>query len=293
MRLIANLIACVPLRLVHAIGAALGWIVYLTSPRYRRRLRENLSAAGWADAQTRRAAVAAVGKSIVELPLVWFGASTRTLSWIREIRGMALVEAAIASGRGILFLTPHLGCFELLPVRFAQLAPITVLYRPSKLQWIESMMERGRLRDNVRLAATNLRGVRKLLRALRAREAIGLLPDQVPSFGEGEWIDFFGRPAYTMTLLARLYAATQPTILIAYAERLPRGAGFTVHVHPLAIDDADVDSTQLMNRVNQALESVIRTCPSQYLWAYNRYKVPAGARPPRSAPPAISDAGAR
>lgn len=288
MRFLVNLLNCVPLRWVHAIGAGLGWIVYWAAPRYRRRLRENLRAAGWTDDATRRAAVAEAGKSIAELPLVWFGATRHTLAWIREFRGMALIEAAMTSGRGILFLTPHLGCFELLPVRFALMAPVTVLYRPSKLRWVETIMESGRSRDNVRLAPTNLAGVRKLLRALRAHEAIGLLPDQVPGFGEGEWIDFFGRPAYTMTLLARLHAATDPVVLIVHAERLPRGAGFRVHVHPLPVDEPQIDARQLLSKVNRALEAVIRTCPSQYLWAYNRYKVPAGAPPPpepaRSAP---------
>lgn len=293
MRLIATLLSCVPLRLAQAIGAALGWLVYLLSPRYRRRLQENLRVAGLTDARTRRAAIAEAGKSVLELPLVWFGATERTLGWIREIRGMELVDSAVAGGRGILFLTPHLGCFELLPIRFTLIAPITVLYRPSKLPWVERLMERGRARTNVRLAATNLAGVRKLLRALRAREAVGLLPDQVPSFGEGEWIEFFGRPAYTMTLLARLYASTNPVVLIVYAERLARGAGFCVHVHPLPLDAAQADQTQVLASVNRALENVIRNCPGQYLWAYNRYKVPAGAPRPGQQRPTTIEKDAR
>lgn len=282
MRLFAKLLGLMPLRWLHAIGAMLGWLVYAVSPRYRHRLKENLKTAGWTDRRTRHAAVAEAGKSIVELPLVWFGPADRTLALIREIRGMTLVESALASGKGILFLTPHLGCFEILPARFAQIAAITVLYRPSKLAWVEALMERGRTRANVRLAPTSLAGVRKMLRALRAREAIGLLPDQVPSFGEGEWVEFFGRYAYTMTLLARLHQSSQATVLIAHAERLARGEGFRIHVHALPIDDPDIAPIELMTRVNRALEAVIRTCPSQYLWAYNRYKVPAGApRPPQ------------
>lgn len=282
MRLIPKLLAIVPLRWIHAIGAALGWFVYFVSPRYRHRLRENLAASGWGDPGTRRAAIAEAGKSIAELPLVWFGSPERTLALIREIRGMALVDAALASGKAIIFLTPHLGCFEILPGRFAQIAPITVLYRPSKLARVEALMARGRERANVHLAPTSLAGVRRLLRALRAREAIGLLPDQVPSFGEGEWIDFFGRPAYTMTLLARLFEASRAVVLIAHAERLAHGEGFRIHVNPLPIDDSNIAPAELMVRVNHALEEVIRTCPSQYLWAYNRYKVPAGApRPPQ------------
>ena len=107
-------------------------------------------------------------------------------------------------------------------------------------------------------------------------EAIGLLPDQVPGQGEGEWADFFGRPAYTMTLVGRLAESSGAAVLMAYAERLPDGAGYVISITPLEF----VPGLPVTRQINAALEKVVRARPTQYLWSYNRYKVPAGIEPP-------------
>ena len=105
---------------------------------------------------------------------------------------------------------------------------------------------------------------------------IGVLPDQVPGNGEGEWAPFFGRPAYTMTLIGRLIQSSGAAVVMCNSERLPHGEGYALHFAPLAIDTA----TSIPGQINAALETVIRTYPEQYLWSYNRYKVPRGALPP-------------
>ncbi|MDE2117808.1 MAG: lipid A biosynthesis acyltransferase, partial [Betaproteobacteria bacterium] len=153
----------------------------------------------------------------------------------------------------------------------------TVLYRPPKLAWLEQVIRMGRERGQLRLARTDVGGVRSLYKALKRGEAIGLLPDQVPGQGEGEWADFFGRPAYTMTLVGRLAESSGATILMAYAERLPDGAGFVIHITPLEF----VPGLPVTRQINAALEKMVRARPTQYLWSYNRYKVPAGIEPPR------------
>ena len=123
----------------------------------------------------------------------------------------------------------------------------------------------------MRLARTDVGGVRLLYKALKRGEAIGLLPDQVPGKGEGEWADFFGRPAYTMTLVGRLVESSGAVILMAYAERLPDGSGYIIHITPLEF----TPGLPVTEQMNAALEAVVRACPVQYLWSYNRYKVPA------------------
>jgi KDO2-lipid IV(A) lauroyltransferase len=120
--------------------------------------------------------------------------------------------------------------------------------------------------------------VRRLLKALKTGEAVGMLPDQVPGKGEGLWLPFFGRPAYTMTLAARL-AETGATVLMAYAERLHYGAGYHLKLFPLR-HELSGDLANRAAQLNRELEQLIRECPEQYLWGYNRYKVPAGAEPP-------------
>ena len=203
-------------------------------------------------------------------------------NWVVQVSGWELVEAALARRRGIIFLTPHLGCFEITAQYYAWRAPATVpltaLYRPPKMKAVEALMLAGRARPNLRLASADLKGVRVLLRALKQGEAVGILPDQAPGVGEGEWAEFFGRPAYTMTLAGRLAASSGAQTILAFAERLPRGRGYHLHLAPMP---AALPGESPARTLNRALESLIRLCPAQYGWGYNRYKVPAGAQAPR------------
>lgn len=273
MRAVARL----PLSWLHGIGAALGWLVYRLSPTYARRLRDNLRASGvWADEadyqRLLRASIREAGKSVVELTKIWSAPAEAILRLV-SCDTWPVVERAQAQGRGILFLTPHLGCFEVGAFYAAQRIPLTVLYRPPRLAWLEPLMLAGRSRGLAKLAPANVKGVRLLYRALLKGEAVGVLPDQAPGAGEGVWADFFGRPAYTMTLATRLQQASGAAIVLTFAERLPRGAGFRLVFEPL---EATPFTEETLNR---AIEGLIRRCPAQYLWSYNRYKTPAGARP--------------
>ncbi len=263
-----------PLAPAHAAGAALGWAMYGLSPTYRRRLRENLAQAGYRDHATRRAAIAQAGMLLAELPAVWLRPRAEAGALVRALHGFEHIERARAAGRPIVFLTPHLGCFEITARVAAERFPITVLYRPPRLAWLQPVIEAGRGGDNVRLARAGYSGVRELLAALKRGEAVGILPDQVPGEGEGEWAEFFGRPAYTMTLAARLAGRHGAECLVAWGERLPRGAGFAVHVRPMPESQAGESPAR---RVNRALEALIRERPGQYLWGYNRYKRPRRA----------------
>jgi len=274
-RFLMNLAARFPLLILHALGALLGWAMYGLSPTYRRHLRENLEAAGYGeDAATRHAAVVSAGRMLAELPAVWLRPAAEVIALVQRIDGRELVDAARAAGKGIVFLTPHLGCFEIAAKIAADEFPITVLYRAPKFAWLQPLIEKGRGQDNVRLARADLTGVRELLAALLRKEAVGILPDQVPGEGEGEWVEFFGRSAYTMTLAAKLAARPGSVCLLAFGERLPGGEGYVLHVRPLPAAEAGENGTRRMNR---ALESLIRECPGQYLWGYNRYKRPKGA----------------
>ncbi|MBC7804320.1 MAG: lysophospholipid acyltransferase family protein [Candidatus Parcubacteria bacterium] len=277
-RFLMGLAARLPLRILHALGALLGWAMYGFSPTYRRHLRGNLEAAGYLDARTRHAAIRGAGRLITELPAIWLRPSASVTGWVKRYDGKEFVDAARASGKGIVFLTPHLGCFEVTAKIAAEEFPITVLYRAPKLAWLQPMIEEGRGQDNVRLARADASGVRALLRALLRREAVGILPDQVPGQGEGEWAEFFGRPAYTMSLASRLANRPGNVCLLAFGERLPRGAGYVLHVRPLPPPEPGESEVRRMNR---ALEELIRECPGQYLWGYNRYKQPKQVRPRR------------
>lgn len=269
------LLARLPLTLLHRLGSLLGRLTYAASATYAERTRDNLKQAGIAP-DLLPAAIDETGKGLAELPWIWGRSYDEVLSKVRKCVGQEHIDAAQAQGRGIIFLTPHLGCFEISALYAAQRMPITVLYRPPKLKFLEGVMRTGRERGLAKLAKADVSGVRLLYKALKRGEAIGLLPDQVPSRGEGEWTEFFGRPAYTMTLAGRLAESSGAAVLIAYSERLPRGEGYVIHVAPLPLDF----TKPVARQINAALERTIRACPAQYLWSYNRYKIPRGVAPP-------------
>ena len=273
-----RLAARAPLAMLHAIGVVLGWIAYC-SKAYRRDLRRNLALAGYErDARVRRAAVGEAGKMVAEAPKILLDARGKTLALVRAFDGREHIDRARAAGKGIVYLTPHFGCFEIVGQAIAELGPLTALYRPTKIAWLRPAIEQGRVGGpNRRVAPADLRGVRILLGALKRGEAIIVLPDQVPGRGEGVWAEFFGKPAYTMTLAARLAERQDSVCLIVTGERLPRGAGFALHVRPLP---AALPGESAARRINRALEDAIRARPEQYLWGYNRYKRPRGAEPP-------------
>ena len=275
-------LAKLPLRWIHAAGAVLGSAVYYLSSGYAARLRENLLQSGlWRDEadyqRILRRNIAEAGKAGTELIPVWFRPVGPAVRLVVSAEPIGLVEAAEQRGRGVIYLTPHLGCFDAAALWAAQRRPITVLYRPPKMKALQPLIEAGRGRDRVQLAPANLGGVRLLLRALRRGEAVGILPDQVPAQGEGVWADFFGRPAYTMTLAGKLAQATGATILMAAAVRLPAGAGFAIH---FTAYDGNITGEQGARDLNAAIERMVGLEPSQYLWSYNRYKVPSGVMPP-------------
>ena len=278
--MLLRLAAALPLAALHRLGSVLGWMMYGMSPTYRRHLREHLAQAGYADAATRRAAIAAAGQMIAELPALWFRPLHEVAQLVKEVEGLEAALALRAQGKALLFLTPHMGCFEITAQYAALRMPITVLYRPPKLRWLEPAMLEGRSRPNLQLVPANLSGVRRLCKALARGEAVGFLPDQVPGIGEGEWADFFGRPAYTMTLAARLAERDNVACFLAYAKRLPRGAGYDMVLRPFP---EILPGETATSRLNRALEALVRECPGQYLWSYNRYKTPAGTPPPERA----------
>jgi KDO2-lipid IV(A) lauroyltransferase len=269
---IAWLLSRLPLRALHALGAGAGLLVYASSPSYRAKLDQTLQVAGLSSGRMRRRAAAEAGRFALELPWVWLRPLDEVLSRIEPIDWSPLNRVA-AQGKGVLLLTPHLGCFEVAARCRAKLAPITVLYKPPRQPALRALVEGARTIPGLSAAPANLAGVRALLRALRRGEVVGLLPDQVPDAGEGEWAPFFGRPAYTMTLPGRLAQSSGAGVCLLVAERLSQGRGWRVHV------DAFADSPT-PSALNAAMERLVRRFPEQYLWGYNRYKQPAGVPGP-------------
>ncbi|MCB1886212.1 MAG: lysophospholipid acyltransferase family protein [Rhodocyclaceae bacterium] len=278
-----RLLSRLPLGALHRLGWLAGWVTYAASPTYRRRLRANLEQALGAPlpAGALADAVVGAGRQALELPWIWLHDNDAVVARVVRVSGWEHVEAAWAANRGILFLTPHLGCFEISARYYAAHRPITVLYRPPRRAELQPLVEAGRGGDSgIALAPADLGGVRKLMKALRDRQAAGILPDQVPARGEGMWAPFFGRDAYTMTLAARLAGVGNAQLILAWAERLEPGRGYHLHLR-LPRRPLSGSIEERVVAINGELEAMIRERPGQYLWGYNRYKRPAGAPPAR------------
>lgn len=283
MVILFDALARLPLSVLHWIGALLGWVTYLSSGRYAVRLRENLHKAGLARSEPElrkllHTNIREMGKGVLELPWVWRRPFAKVVASVTQVHGWEHFEAAHAQGKGVIVLTPHIGCFEVIGLYIAARLPMTCMYRVPRWKFLDTLMHEGRERGQMKLAPADLGGVRQLLKALKRGEIIGVLPDQVPGNGEGEWVPFFGRPAYTMTLIGRLIESSGAGVVMCASERLPRGEGYALHFTSLSFDDA----SSIPRQMNAALEEVIRNHPEQYLWSYNRYKVPRGALPPEA-----------
>lgn len=276
-----------PLGLLQAMGGLLGWLVWLCSPTYRRRLHVNAALAG-VSTHARRGAIAEAGRMVLETPWLWLHADNDTLARKVTWRNPQALDAAIAERRPLVILTPHMGSFEVAAraytLRYGHVQPVTVLYRPARQRALREFQEAARQRPTMPTAPANLAGVRQMLRALKRRESVGLLPDQVPPDGQGVWAPFFGKPAYTMTLAIRLAQQTGAGCMVLRCERLPRGGGYAIHaselVRALPIGTDAAALVEAATIINETMEQVILSDPAQYLWGYNRYKPPRAADTP-------------
>lgn len=267
------LIAKFPLAITHKMGAVIGYITFYSSKKHANLMRANLRNSKLFNDEasyqhTLKENISESGKAIIETFAIWFRQYEKLKPWMQQCTGWEHVTAAKKRGKGIIFLTPHLGCFEITSIYYGQFDPITVLYRPPRQAWLKPIIQSGRERKGVTLAPANAKGVKQLIQALKRGEAIGILPDQAPLEGEGEWVNFFNRPAYTMTLACKLAKKSGAQVLMAFGERLENGQGYHIHIKPVA--DGNINTPALLNT---EIEKAIASCPSQYAWFYDRYKV--------------------
>ena len=275
-------VGLLPLPFLQRCGALLGALLYAVPNPMRRKANATLSLViTQLQGETRQAllksALREVGKSAFEVCRIWSVEPAQVLALIREVRGAALFDAALESGRGLIIAAPHLGCWELLNFWLCSRTPIAIAYRPPRQSALEPLL----LRMRGALSAEQVRadgpaGVRKLYKRLAGGGVVGILPDQQPKLGEGEFAPFFGLPALTMVLLSRLAQRTGATVLFAFAERLPDGIGYRLHIVPAPDGIADPDLATAVAALNRGVEACVRIAPAQYQWHYKRYS----KRPP-------------
>lgn len=288
VRLVAGLIklgAILPLRALHALGAALAWTVSWFDTREVKVARKNVELAfPELDVAGRRRmlrdTLAETGKGILELAAIWGRPPRNALAMVREVRGGGILDAALAQNRGVLVAAPHLGSWELLNLYLSSRAPMSVLYRVPQSAEFESLLTTARAGFGAAQIRANAAGVRLLFRHLKERRLVGILPDQRPKGGEGEDAPFFGHKTKTMTLLCRLAHKTQAPVVLGFAERLPRGAGFRLHFVDADPAVAGEDMPAAVTALNRGIEALTRLAPAQYQWTYKRFSFRRKGDPP-------------
>lgn len=284
IRLLFKILSALPLKQLHRLGALLGAAAFRLLPKERERIRRHLRQADLPDDDGMvRRVLQETAKGGLELPLAFCLPPHQAADLFVGVEGWEYVQTALAAGQGILLMTPHIGSYDLAGRYISEQLPfpLTAMYKPPKIRALDEMMQAGRIRGKGRTAPASLQGVKQVMKALRAGEATILLPDHVPDPGEGGdgvWADFFGKPAYTMTLAAKLAQMKNVCPLFFCGERLPEGRGFVLHIEPLrgSLNGDKEDDARI---INENTEYWIRRFPEQYLFSYNRYKQPAGAPP--------------
>lgn len=219
-----------------------------------------------------RDSLAHTGMTALEIPLMWEWPVDKCLGLIKETEGLELVDEALATGKGLILLAPHLGNWELAGLFFSSRYKMAALYSPPHIKEFEDYMIRVRGRLGSELVRGDRKGLMRLMGILKEGGVAGILPDQSPRGKTNAYAPFFGMDVMTMTLVGKLVQKTGANVLVTYAERLPNGEGFKILVTPaepgIGADDTVAGATAL----NQSVEKVVRMAPEQYQWEYKRMR---------------------
>ena len=290
---VCHVFSCLPLRWARGIGAWLGSVVYACSARSRSMVAEHCPSKFFAQfsvaspTNTVHKLLRESGRGMADMVWVWFASPARVMRRV-EVENVEVIDALLRDKIPFLTVTLHTGCFELVGQWMATRIPCTALYKPPHKAYLKPLLEGKRARHNLALAPANLMGVRRMLKALKRGDTVALLPDQVPSAGDGVWVNWFGKPAYTMTLPAKLARATMALPVFTIALRTENGwrLSFTPKALPPLLESVENQQSQESQEkidaawMNAASEAIIALAPEQYMWAYRRYKTPAGVLKP-------------
>jgi len=214
-------------------------------------------------------------KTFAELGAMWLWNKEKLLPLIEKVSGEEHLKTALDKNSGVIFIAPHIGNWELIGPYLSAQYPSTFLYSPPNVPSAEDFMVKSRGRFGAKLAPTDARGVRTLMKALSNNEVSVILPDQDPGKTGGVYAPFFGRPARTMTLLSKLIQKTECATVCVVMQRLPGlSAGYHLHFLPSPEGIDSEDAEVATKALNKAVENCIQVTPEQYLWSYKRYRKP-------------------
>lgn len=284
IKLFVRFLALLPLSVAHALGHGSGCLFYSLPNRNRSIARKNIDLCYPQLSVNQRekllkACLIETGKTAFEMPALLLWPYRRIAKLIVMVHGKELIDEASKKNKGVIFLSPHLGAWEIGGLFLAAWHPFTILYKPPKIKQLDGFIRTARQRGGSTLVPTNNSGIRALWKALKRHEQVGILPDQDPGREGGVYAAFFGIQTNTMTLWHRLAQKNGAEVILIYAERLPKAKGFHLHLEKLASNIGDQTPEMAAAFLNETIERHVRRIPSQYQWIYKRFKTRPGGEP--------------
>ncbi len=275
--LLAGAISLLPLAFLRLSGRALGRLSYRMNTRECHVARRNLQLIYPTDTdglteRKLRTLLASTGQTVFETLAAWTRPRRRSLKLIRYVHGIGHLQAARAAGKGVLLATPHYGNWELLLQFMAEQGQLSVVYNPPESVHLDSFLYLARNADSVHMVPAEATAMRPLLRALQKGETVGITPDQQPKQGGGEFVPFFGIPALTLSLIAKLAARSGAPVLFSYCERNDDGS-FDVHIDADEPGLRDPDLMAALSVMNLRVQAIAERDFRQYQWSYKRFSI--------------------
>lgn len=279
-----RLFALLPWRLVQAAGTAIGWLMWILPNRSREVARINQAKCfPEMDEQARdqllRDSLQQTGKAFTESACAWIWPAEKTLGLIRQVEGLEVLQQALASGKGVVGITSHLGNWEVLNHFYcAQCKPV-IFYRPPKLKAVDELLQTQRVQLGNKVAPSTREGIISVIKEVRRGGAVGIPADPEPSEGAGIFVPFLGTQALTSKFVPGMLAGGKAVGVFLHALRLEDGSGFRVILEAAPEDMYSEDPEVSVAAMSRVIEGYVRRWPSQYMWTMKRFKKrPAGEK---------------
>jgi KDO2-lipid IV(A) lauroyltransferase len=276
-----RLFALLPWRAVQAVGSVIGWVMWKTPNRSRDVVRINLAKCfpDMDPAERERLvgqSLKDIGKSLTESACAWIWPAQRSIDLVREVEGLDVLKDALASGKGVVGITSHLGNWEVLNHFYCNQCKPIIFYRPPKLKAVDDLLRKQRVQLGNRVAASTKEGILSIIKEVRKGGAVGIPADPEPSESAGIFVPFFATQALTSKFVPNMLAGGKAVGVFLHALRLPDGSGYKVILAaaPEAMYSTDTETS--CAAMSQVVERYVRAYPSQYMWSMKRFK----KRPP-------------
>ncbi|MEX6500585.1 lysophospholipid acyltransferase [Pseudomonas zhanjiangensis] len=272
-----RLFALLPWRAVQGLGAAIGWLMWKLPNGSRDVVRINLAKCFPELSAAERERLVGqslrdIGRTLTESACAWVWPAQKSLALVREVEGLEVLQQALASGKGVVGITSHLGNWEVLNHFYcAQCKPI-IFYRPPKLKAVDELLQKQRVQMGNRVAPSTKEGILSVIKEVRRGGAVGIPADPEPSLSAGVFVPFLATQALTSKFVPGMLAGGKALGVFLHAVRLADGSGYKVILEAAPEGMYSDKVEEGVAAMSAVIERYVRTYPSQYMWSMKRFK---------------------